>query len=182
MKFKNKKTMKKQLHFKLFITALLVVIVQGFGTAQNTSGSKTLFKASVVPGDLVVQLNNNSGDLKINTYDENSVTLKTTVEITGNTKEDTDKIIAAIENFKFKLSGNTMEIDTRFYKNMNTTNSRTTMTLLNGDKVEIKDFKIRHELQIPKTARINLDNKYSCLLYTSPSPRDRTRYRMPSSA
>ena len=23
---------------------------------------------------------------------------------------------------------------------------------------------------------------YSCLLYTSPSPRDRTRYRMPSSA
>ena len=25
-------------------------------------------------------------------------------------------------------------------------------------------------------------NTYSCLLYTSPSPRDRTRYRMPSSA
>ena len=24
--------------------------------------------------------------------------------------------------------------------------------------------------------------QYSCLLYTSPSPRDRTRYRMPSSA
>ena len=26
------------------------------------------------------------------------------------------------------------------------------------------------------------DNLYSCLLYTSPSPRDRTRSRMPSSA
>ena len=26
------------------------------------------------------------------------------------------------------------------------------------------------------------DKKYSCLLYTSPSPRDRTRSRMPSSA
>ena len=25
-------------------------------------------------------------------------------------------------------------------------------------------------------------NYYTCLLYTSPSPRDRTRYRMPSSA
>ena len=25
-------------------------------------------------------------------------------------------------------------------------------------------------------------NKYDCLLYTSPSPRDRTRSRMPSSA
>ena len=27
-----------------------------------------------------------------------------------------------------------------------------------------------------------LDQFISCLLYTSPSPRDRTRYRMPSSA
>ena len=26
------------------------------------------------------------------------------------------------------------------------------------------------------------DTKYACLLYTSPSPRDRTRSRMPSSA
>ena len=29
---------------------------------------------------------------------------------------------------------------------------------------------------------INLENLNSCLLYTSPSPRDRTRSRMPSSA
>ena len=28
----------------------------------------------------------------------------------------------------------------------------------------------------------NLENVYACLLYTSPSPRDRTRSRMPSSA
>ena len=27
-----------------------------------------------------------------------------------------------------------------------------------------------------------LDENYACLLYTSPSPRDRTRSRMPSSA
>ena len=27
-----------------------------------------------------------------------------------------------------------------------------------------------------------LENHSACLLYTSPSPRDRTRYRMPSSA
>ena len=28
----------------------------------------------------------------------------------------------------------------------------------------------------------NMHNNYCCLLYTSPSPRDRTRSRMPSSA
>ena len=30
--------------------------------------------------------------------------------------------------------------------------------------------------------RINLDHRYICLLYTSPSPRDRQKSRMPSSA
>ena len=30
--------------------------------------------------------------------------------------------------------------------------------------------------------KLNTDQEYSCLLYTSPSPRDRTRSRMPSSA
>ena len=29
---------------------------------------------------------------------------------------------------------------------------------------------------------VGITNTYSCLLYTSPSPRDRTRSRMPSSA
>ena len=38
-----------------------------------------------------------------------------------------------------------------------------------------------------KTQNLDSDKNYllqilSCLLYTSPSPRDRTRYRMPSSA
>ena len=34
--------------------------------------------------------------------------------------------------------------------------------------------------EYPKAFDVTLDN--SCLLYTSPSPRDRTRSRMPSSA
>ena len=34
----------------------------------------------------------------------------------------------------------------------------------------------------PETAQAAVDAITSCLLYTSPSPRDRTRSRMPSSA
>ena len=52
----------------------------------------------------------------------------------------------------------------------------------NGWKVSI----LLEELQIPyKTSPINIgqgDQFTPCLLYTSPSPRDRTRSRMPSSA
>ena len=36
--------------------------------------------------------------------------------------------------------------------------------------------------KIIKTARKRLEDGYSCLLYTSPSPRDRQKSRMPSSA
>ena len=38
-------------------------------------------------------------------------------------------------------------------------------------KLELRDDQVWNNIQ-----------KYGCLLYTSPSPRDRTRYRMPSSA
>ena len=34
----------------------------------------------------------------------------------------------------------------------------------------------------PKGRNVIIDKAYGCLLYTSPSPRDRTRSRMPSSA
>ena len=37
-------------------------------------------------------------------------------------------------------------------------------------------------LQLSATCHSNLGSDSTCLLYTSPSPRDRTRSRMPSSA
>ena len=45
---------------------------------------------------------------------------------------------------------------------------------------EYRRVKVKHETRIPEgTYKLTLR---SCLLYTSPSPRDRTRSRMPSSA
>lgn len=44
---------------------------------------------------------------------------------------------------------------------MNTINNRSTITLHNGNKIRIKEFKITHQLEIPKTANIELNNKYS---------------------
>ena len=44
------------------------------------------------------------------------------------------------------------------------------------DKNYVTDFSPSHKVQIFKA------NIFNCLLYTSPSPRDRTRSRMPSSA
>ena len=44
------------------------------------------------------------------------------------------------------------------------------------------DVKREQGVQDTNTWRIVEQSHYTCLLYTSPSPRDRTRSRMPSSA
>ena len=49
-----------------------------------------------------------------------------------------------------------------------------------GEKLEALASSIRSEGG--KAYTFNADLSISCLLYTSPSPRDRTRSRMPSSA
>ena len=55
-----------------------------------------------------------------------------------------------------------------------------------GFKTKILEFKEKNSKPV-KNLYARLGNKgpnfcYACLLYTSPSPRDRTRSRMPSSA
>jgi hypothetical protein len=153
--------MKTLSHFRVFAALLFVLYIPGIVAAQNYDTSKTLTKTAAVPGKVLIRMSNQSGDLKITTTGENSASIKTTIEISGNSKEEVAQVIQAVENFEFNLAGNTLVIDTRFYKNMVSINNRKTMTLINGEKVKISEFKIRHELQIPKTAGLNLNNKYS---------------------
>lgn len=153
--------MRPQLNLKIYSLLTLFWCISAFVSAQSYDTSKTLNKNSAVPGDVTIKMSNQSGDLKINTTSGNNVSMTTSVEIRGNSKEDVDKVVKAIEKFTFELRGNEMEIDTRFYKSMNSVNNRRTITLLNGDKVRIGEFKIRHQLNIPKGASLKLNNKYS---------------------
>ena len=45
-----------------------------------------------------------------------------------------------------------------------------------------KEDRIAYDVSIAGSQVLLFDHYYDCLLYTSPSPRDRTRSRMPSSA
>ena len=64
-----------------------------------------------------------------------------------------------------------LTIKTDYITNINLLNQMTTAEKLSKIQIEFK----------AKKSRFNSFGKY-CLLYTSPSPRDRTRSRMPSSA
>ena len=46
----------------------------------------------------------------------------------------------------------------------------------------VRQLESENQVEIHTRSRQELDLRDSCLLYTSPSPRDRTRSRMPSSA
>ena len=156
----------KQFHFKSLITATIFLIVIS-ASAQSHEASKSLNKNAGVPENVTLEMSNQSADLKFFTTDDNVVKIKTDIKISGKSKEDVDKVIKAIEEFEFDLNGDVLNIDTRFYKSMHSVNNRRTITLLNGDKVRINEFKISHELHIPKTANLNLNNKYSDIFMQS---------------
>jgi hypothetical protein len=153
--------MKKQLHFKTLLLALALLFANEALLSQNYEAGKTLEKSAAVPENVDILISNHSGDIDFSTTNENTVSINTDIKVNTNNKEDADKLLEAIENFDFKLAGNTMNIDTRFYKSMNTINGRSTIILLNGDKIKIKDFEISHKISIPKSASLNLKNKYS---------------------
>mgnify|MGYP000035347582 CR=1 FL=1 len=155
--------MKTKQQFKKFVLTFLLASLFAGISAQSFEVSKTLNKKANVQSDVSIELENYAADLQIRTTSENNVSIKTTVEISGKSKEDVDKVIAAIENFKFKKSGNSLQINTRYYKSKNTVNNRSTIVLQNGDKVKIKEIKLKHELYIPKSAQVNLNNKYGSI-------------------
>ena len=61
-----------------------------------------------------------------------------------------------------------------------TANSWTEIASPPGSGIKVTTINITNRTDASKKVRIGLAS--SCLLYTSPSPRDRTRSRMPSSA
>jgi len=152
--------MKKQFRFKL-ITLILLLLISNIAISQNYETSKSLNKSVIVPSDITVVVSNQSGDLTFKSTDDSGINIKTDVKISGKSEEDVNQVLKAIEQFIFELDGNKLVIDTRFYKSMQTVNNRRTITLLNGDKIKIKDFEISHEIHIPKNANLKLNNKYS---------------------
>ncbi len=154
--------MKTQLHFKPSIIFLALVFWASVSFAQDFEISKTLNKSETVAEGVVVDVSNHSGDIKFTISNNNTITIKTEINIDAKNEEDAKKLMKAINDFKFELQGNRLTIDTRFYKNMNSINGQViNLTLINGDKLKLKDFTISHEISMPASAKLRLENKYS---------------------
>lgn len=153
--------MKKQLHFKTLLMVAILLASATLTVAQNVEIAETLSKNTSVPKNAKIDFSNHSGDLNVKSTNGNNVSIETELKVVAKTKEDAQKVIDAIKDFEFDLHGNVLKINTRFYKSMQSTNSKTTVTLLSGDKVRIKNYSIKHTLLVPASARFELNNKYS---------------------
>lgn len=161
MKFKNKIAMKTTFQFKNLLFVVLFAFVCTPLFSQNYETTKTVNKWENIDANGTIDITNRSGDFIITTSTSNKVILLTSIKVTGKSQEDVDKVVSAIENFDFKKTGNRLTINTRFYKSMNSINNRSTIVLLSGGKARVRDFKISHELQIPETCNLVINNKYS---------------------
>ena len=102
--------------------------------------------------------------------------------------ENTDEYINVLKNLDLKL---VKVIDTHIHADhisgLNELSKRTKCSKIMGEhsSSEVIDIRVKDNEKI-KIENIELISLYTpghtCLLYTSPSPRDRTRSRMPSSA
>ena len=102
-----------------------------------------------------------------------------------NSNEDNHEnlIFCDIKNFDKYLNPLINDFQLSFFEEFNQNNNQNIL-ILNSNKDWLITFEKNNEDQFDLSALKKLKdfNKYTCLLYTSPSPRDRTRSRMPSSA
>ena len=74
------------------------------------------------------------------------------------------------------------QIDKSVSELTETVTAALTRRIANGDMIHIEDIQDQVELALMRGEHHKVARAYVCLLYTSPSPRDSTLSRMPSSA
>ena len=124
------------------------------------------------------------------------VFLNKTSEINSVLKEKSPKDLMQLQGISQKLSDLNWKRNNDYVDNHNDKNSRPAVFAFNGDVysgIDVKTLSEDKVYDLQKSLRIlsgyygvlkplDLIQPYSCLLYTSPSPRDMTGSRMPSSA
>lgn len=144
-----------------FLSVAVFSALSLVSSAQDYETSKIIEKSGQIDQDASIELSNYSADLEIITTNNSEIKIRTEVIVSAKDKEDADKLIQAVENFDFKASGHLARINTHFYQNMKSVNGRTTMTLKNGEKIKLKNYKISHKVEIPATVNLDLRNRYS---------------------
>lgn len=153
------KTRKYILSFLLWISPLLLMYANSYAQSDKAGRFEKHFQISA-EGNLKLDCYN--GDLTIHTSNDDEVTLTGHLQIRGGDEDDRRQLIEAFQSIDANKSGNSLKIDTRFYKKINSgiLNNKK-ITLRNGKKVKVGDFNFDYLLNMPQSMALDLNSKYN---------------------
>jgi len=107
-------------------------------------------------------LNMYDSDLQINTWKNSEIKLTGEILISGGSKEDVDKILAAFKNPKVEQGGGSIEISTVFAEaTMKIFGFYEKTKLTTGESVSTSSFKATYAIWVPENIAFELNSKYN---------------------
>jgi hypothetical protein len=100
-------------------------------------------------------------DLKVNVWEKSEVKLAGEIIITGGKTDEREKLIEAFKEPEVKSGTNTLGIDAKFWKNSISIGPLNIISLKNGNKVSVRNFKVTYTLWIPENIEFVLKSKYN---------------------
>ncbi len=150
--------------FRIF--AIIAVLIYGIrpnlAKAEEVKDRfESIYKVSAT--DKLI-LNMYDSDLQINTWKNNEIKLTGEILISGGSKEDVDKILAAFKNPKVEQGGGSIEISTIFSEGtVKIFGFYEKTKLITGETVSTSSFKATYTIWVPESIAFNLKSKYNSI-------------------
>lgn len=144
---------------KIFFAAIIIAVSINTSFAQERKESLEKNFPINSAGDLSFSCYDT--DLKVNTWQKDEVKLMGEIIIEGGDKEDQDKLIEVFRNPEVSKSSNSISIETNMAASTIIIGPFWKMTLVNGEKINIKKFKVNYTLWVPENISFNLKSKYN---------------------
>jgi len=144
---------------RLFLTILIISIPLVSICAAQVQ--KTFTWKYPVNMQTMVKFDNYNCDLTIHSWDKSEAEYHLTIEVTGRTKDDEERLLKFIEGYNFSHSGASVQFSTIFWKNRRTINNKTTLEIEGQKSIELSEFNMKGELWIPAQCTFSIDSKYS---------------------
>ncbi|MCK5370553.1 MAG: hypothetical protein KAQ62_18450, partial [Cyclobacteriaceae bacterium] len=152
--------MKRYLQFKIYLVLMAILFCHDTW-AQETKLSKSINKTFEVSDDLNLEVINKYGNVIIDTWPRNEVSLKIEIIAYGKDGNTAEKLMDRVE-FDFKHSNDFLEIESvfdrkkSFFKDLVNAVGDYSASLLSKHKLQVN-----YELNIPEsTASITIDNRF----------------------
>ncbi|MCG8700428.1 MAG: hypothetical protein MI922_20405 [Bacteroidales bacterium] len=155
--------LRKELNYN--IALLLLIICTSVAQTQDLTYEKQKEWKYKVDSDVLVAFKNYDCNLQIETSPEKEVVFTYEVIAEGADKEDIEKLNKFLDDLTFKHSSSNVELSSVIWKNYNSTDigisKKIKMELLNGEKINLREFEFSCSLKIPDGSKLDLNTKYS---------------------